>query len=158
MAGSPTHWRGWTCECLHGKWMASQEPTWTARLPPPPKKSSLWRFLFEGLMQNFKFFVDTLWNYFLYLWFVRSQSRPLVAQCSDHCLKCPENAAQQCDTRTMRWKCFFVDNWIEMIYLPRASVISMRKKRADQTFHKNISNIATFYDEESVMGYWSVRN
>ena len=70
MAGSPTHWRGWTCECLHGKWMASQEPTWKGRLPPPPTKSSLsWRFLFEGLMQDFdkvvkilNILVDILWK------------------------------------------------------------------------------------------------
>ena len=82
MSGSPTHWRGWTCVCLHGKWMASQEPTWTARLPQPPTKSSLsWGFLFEGLMQDFdqvvkilNISVDTLW---------KLVSMPLVCEVSE---------------------------------------------------------------------------
>ena len=160
MAGSPTHWRGWTCECLHGKWMASQEPTWTARLPPPPTKSSLsWRFclrvwckILTKLSRFLSFSLILCENKFLCLWFVRSQSRPLIAQCSDHCLKCPENAAQQCDIYYVVKIFRFRHNWWEIIYLPKASVISMRKKRADHTFQKNISNIATLYNGKSVMG------
>ena len=52
---------------------------------------------------------------------------------------------------TMWWKCFLLDNWSEIIYLPKASVISMRKKRADHTFQKKIRNIATLYDGKSVI-------
>ena len=118
----------------------------------------VWCKILTKLSRFLSFSLILCENKFLCLWFVRSQIRPLIAQCSDHRLKCPENAAQQCDIYCVVKIFLFRHNWWEIIYLPKASVISMRKKRADHTFHKNISSIATFDNEESVMGYWSVRN